>query len=207
MRGSIRLFVIAGVVFVLALGFWSGVRAAAGPAGGSVFPDNDFISRVFGGNVVGAQSPDPTETPQVGEDLQDVTPEAAQVGEDVQGQQNEAETPQLEADGEAHGTITALDASTVTVDGVVFNLSDSSEVNGSLQVGDAVKVEFITNPDGTLTIREIELSDGQNSSGDAHNSGDNSSGDDHGGSNSGSDGGGSSGSGGGGGGDDGGSGG
>jgi len=214
MKQLIRLFVIAGVVGTLVLTAWSGVRAArgSGDKSGNPIPGSEFLSRILEVNVsstdTGTETPDITGTPQTGNDNQDVqteTPEATeahQVGEDHQGQDNQGPgTP--EANGEVKGLVTALDASTITVDGIVYNLANFSEVKGTLQIGDAVKLEFVTNPDGTLTVREVKLSSQQGSSQDSNqsdgstngdqNSGNNQGSDHNGGSNSGSDGNGGSG--------------
>jgi len=89
----------------------------------------------FNGSAPAASSadpsayPDPTETP------------GPQVGEQ-----------------EIFGVIETLTDTTVTIGGVTYQLTNFSEVKGLLAVGDQVKIQFVTNPDGSLTIREIELS-------------------------------------------------
>lgn len=79
------------------------------------------------------------ETPESGE-----TPEAT-------------ETPDDQDDNEVVGVVTAIDATTITVDGVVYYLADFTEIEDAIQVGDTVKLEFVVNPDGTLTVREIQI--------------------------------------------------
>jgi hypothetical protein len=190
----VRLFLIAGVAGVLMLAAWSGVYAAKGASennGNSIF-SNVFFSKILGVNAsnteVSTETPDIVETPQIhednqGQDLQNATPEATeapQVGEDHQGSDNQGQgTSQPETNGEVKGTITALDVSTITIDGVVYNLTNFSEEKGTLQVGDTVQLEFTTNPDGTLTVREVKPNNDQNNSGDSNNSNNNNSGDDH----------------------------
>lgn len=63
-------------------------------------------------------------------------------------------------DQESFGVIEAITDTTITIDGTEYTVADFSEIEDSLAVGDQVKIHFIVNPDGTLTIREIELSDG-----------------------------------------------
>jgi len=86
-------------------------------------------------------TPHPSETPEA-----DETPEAS-------------ETPHPQDDNEVLGVVTAIDATTITVDGVVYNLADFTEIEGTIQVGDTVKLEFITNPDGTLSVRAVKVAD------------------------------------------------
>ena len=54
------------------------------------------------------------------------------------------------------GTITAIAASTVDVDGVTYNLTAETEVKGTLAVGEQVKLEYITNADGSRTVIEAK---------------------------------------------------
>jgi hypothetical protein len=56
------------------------------------------------------------------------------------------------------GTIEAMTADTITINGVSYNLADFSEIKGNLVIGDQVKVHVIVNADGSFTIREIEHS-------------------------------------------------
>lgn len=65
--------------------------------------------------------------------------------------------PSTSGEGEIFGVIEAMTDTTVTIGGVVYQLTNFSEVKGLLEVGVEVKIHFVTNPDGTLTIREIEL--------------------------------------------------
>jgi hypothetical protein len=62
---------------------------------------------------------------------------------------------------EIFGTIEAITADTITVNGVTYNLAQGfTEIKDSLAVGNQVKVHVILNADGTFTIREIEKSVG-----------------------------------------------
>lgn len=65
--------------------------------------------------------------------------------------------PSTGGGGEIFGVIEAMTDTTVTIGGVVYQLTNFSEVKGLLEVGVEVKIHFVTNPDGTLTISEIEL--------------------------------------------------
>lgn len=60
---------------------------------------------------------------------------------------------------DAIGTITALDASSIAVDGVVYNLTAATEVKGSLAVGSRVKLEYVINADGSRTVIEAKSSE------------------------------------------------
>jgi len=62
------------------------------------------------------------------------------------------------AQNEIFGTVEAITADTITIDGVSYNLADFTEIKGDLVVGDQAKVHVIVNADGSSTIREIERS-------------------------------------------------
>ncbi|PWB72334.1 MAG: hypothetical protein C3F07_12225 [Anaerolineales bacterium] len=74
------------------------------------------------------------------------------------------------AEQEIFGVVESITADTITIDGVVYNLADFTEFNGMIAVGDQVKVHVIVNDDGTLTIREIEKSNGTGIGDDNSNS-------------------------------------
>jgi hypothetical protein len=57
---------------------------------------------------------------------------------------------------EISGVVTAIDAASITIDGVVYSLSPKSELHSGIMVGDTVKLEFFTNSDGTFTAHEVE---------------------------------------------------
>lgn len=179
MRKKITVFAIASAI-MLALSLWTGAYAAK--ASTAIDPssilDGTFLAQLLGtqpgaiqlsnddmkaGNLNKTQdenqqdnglaianaasaSPDFTETP---EPLQD-----------VQGQdENATVTGGTDDSEEITGVVTAVDASTITVDGVVYNLDSLSEVKGVVQVGNIVKLEFITNPDGSFTVSEVKASE------------------------------------------------
>jgi hypothetical protein len=60
---------------------------------------------------------------------------------------------------DAIGSVTALDATTITVDGVSYNLTASTEVKGTLAVGGRVKLEYVTNADGSRTVIEAKTAE------------------------------------------------
>jgi len=67
--------------------------------------------------------------------------------------------PQTAANqNEVFGAVQALTASTITINGVTYNLSNSTEFKNALTVGDQVKLHVILNADGTFTVREVEKS-------------------------------------------------
>lgn len=76
--------------------------------------------------------------------------------------------PSTSGEGEIFGVIEAMTDTTVTIGGVVYQLTNFSEVKGLLEVGVEVKIHFVTNPDGTLTIREIELRSSGDGDGNAN---------------------------------------
>ena len=108
---------------------------------------------------VGTPSPDASSTPDVNTTSD---PSSTQV---AGGSQNEI-----------FGTVEAITAGTITIDGVTYNLAQGfTEIKNALTVGDQVKVHVIANANGTFTIREIEKSTGttvDNHSGDSNGSND-----------------------------------
>ena len=63
------------------------------------------------------------------------------------------------AQNEVFGTVEAITADTITIDGVVYNVAQGfTEIKDPLTVGDQVKLHLIVNADGTFTVREIEKS-------------------------------------------------
>ena len=72
------------------------------------------------------------------------------------------ETGQTEIPGDhldVIGTITALDNSSIAVDGVIYNLTSTTEIKGSLDVGARVKLEYVINADGSRTVIEAKSSE------------------------------------------------
>jgi len=69
------------------------------------------------------------------------------------------------------GTIQAISAGTITVDGVTYDLYQGfTEIKDSLAVGDQVKVHVLLNTDGSFTVRQIEKSVGTGVNEDSSNS-------------------------------------
>lgn len=65
------------------------------------------------------------------------------------------------AGNEIFGSVEAITADTITVNGVTYNLAQGfTEIKDVLAVGDQVKLHVIVNADGTFTVREIEKSTG-----------------------------------------------
>ena len=73
---------------------------------------------------------------------------------------------------EVSGVVQAIGTGTITIDGVTYNLTDSTEFKDAIAVGDQVKIHVIANADGTLTIREIERVGGTSIGNDNGNSND-----------------------------------
>jgi hypothetical protein len=65
---------------------------------------------------------------------------------------------------EVTGMVTAVDATSITLNGTVYTLSASTQMHGSVQVGDTVKLEIVTNLDGGLTVYEVSKPDSSGAS-------------------------------------------
>lgn len=63
-------------------------------------------------------------------------------------------------DKEVSGVVEAITTDSITIDGVVYMIADFSEFKDLVGLGDMVKVHVIVNADGTVTIREIEKTQG-----------------------------------------------
>jgi hypothetical protein len=59
-------------------------------------------------------------------------------------------------DAKITGVIEAIDDTSVTIGGVVYALTDETETEGLLAVGEEVELEFVDNGDDTFTALEIE---------------------------------------------------
>ena len=74
---------------------------------------------------------------------------------------------------EAFGTLETLTDTSITVGGETFTLAPGAEIKGEILPGDLVKLHFTTNPDGTLSVTEVEFADpsqlGDNSNDDNSN--------------------------------------
>jgi len=91
------------------------------------------------------------ETPEVETpEVETETPEVAETSEP--GEDND--------ENEVVGVVTAIDPSSITIDGTVYSLSAFTEIDGDIQAGDTVKLELVTNADGTVTVRQVEKVDG-----------------------------------------------
>ena len=60
---------------------------------------------------------------------------------------------------EVLGTVTAIDATSITLNGTVYTLSAATEIQGAIQAGDTVKLEIVTNADGSVTVYEVAKPD------------------------------------------------
>jgi len=65
---------------------------------------------------------------------------------------------------EVIGTVTAIDATSITLNGTVYPLSVTTQIQGDVRAGDTVKLEIVTNPDGSLTVYEVGKPDSFGSS-------------------------------------------
>ena len=70
---------------------------------------------------------------------------------------------------EIFGIVESMTETTITINGVTYNIvADLTQFNDVISVGDQVRILVIINADGTFTIREIEISIG-NDNGNANN--------------------------------------
>lgn len=165
MKISVRSLLLSVVVLAaLALNACSGVSVA--PGSGFGFNDlssTEIASTASVDSLLETATPDASSTPEVTE-----TP-------DVSGTPEVTETPSVSETPNANevvGVVTAMNLTTITVDGVVYNIAAFSEIKGAINVGDTVKLEFITNADGTLTVREVKVSSGDiNENGNSNENG------------------------------------
>ena len=68
-------------------------------------------------------------------------------------------TPDPSGQQELVGVIEAINGDQVTIDGVTYTLALGVDISAFV-VGDTIKIHFVTNTDGTLTITEIQNSVG-----------------------------------------------
>ncbi len=82
---------------------------------------------------------------------------------------DEGEDKHEGATTEFTGTVEAVSTLSVTVSGKVLAITDETEIDEALKVGDKVKVEALVNPDGSLVARQIELLEQNGDEDDNHN--------------------------------------
>ena len=163
MKKSFRLLFLPIVVLAaLSLNACSGVQAAQGSQDsgfGSNLNDLSLTGVLSTTSVNSSSAVIGTATPDVSG-----TPDGTETP-DIKETPSASETPDAKHDAqhELVGTVSAMDATTITINGVVYKLADLPAFAATLKVGDQVKVEFITNADGTVIVREITISSGSDS--------------------------------------------
>ncbi len=60
---------------------------------------------------------------------------------------------------EAYGTVDGFDANTIVIGGQSFTVANGAEFKNAIQAGNYVKVHFILNADGSMSITQVELWD------------------------------------------------
>lgn len=60
---------------------------------------------------------------------------------------------------EAVGTVDSITDTSITINGQTFNFASGVEIKGDIVPGAIVKLHFIVNADGTLSVREIAFAD------------------------------------------------
>jgi hypothetical protein len=199
MKAAIRVFVAAVGVLVMAIGAWSVAAAQRNGASAGFIPDvRSLTSSWFHQDAQETEVEHPAEAAQLADDrsslqqqshqsqaagqdnskqrVDDSIVEASETPEpgDDNGIQDEAtEAPQ--AHGEITGTVTAISGNTITIGGQIFQLAANAEGVANLALGAIVKIEFVTNPDGTVSVREIKPGDLSGNSDEGNQSGDDSS--------------------------------
>lgn len=106
------------------------------------------------------------------------TPEIAQTPEITGTPATSLNQTSVSSDKEVTGVVNALTDTTITIDGVEYQLSSLTEFNGTLAVGDTVKLHLVVNADGSLSVSEIEKTTGTVSADNSNNGNDDNSGDD-----------------------------
>ncbi len=56
---------------------------------------------------------------------------------------------------EVIGTVTAINATSITLNGTVYTLSANTQIQGTIRAGDTVKLEIVTNSNGSITVYEV----------------------------------------------------
>jgi len=109
------------------------------------------------------------EVVDVNDNVNDNSSQTNENTNDVQGNENDDNgndngddnsNDSSDDDLEFRGVVEALTAESITINGVVYNLADFTEFKDVVSVGDQIKIHYIVNADGTFTIREVELSSG-----------------------------------------------
>lgn len=70
---------------------------------------------------------------------------------------------------EAVGTVEAITDTSITLGGQTYPFAPGAEIKGTIEVGTLVKLHFILNTDGTLSVREVEPADPTQAGGDNSN--------------------------------------
>ena len=74
---------------------------------------------------------------------------------------------------EAVGAVEAINDTSITIAGQTYTFAPGAEIKGFIELGTIVKLHFVTNADGTLSVREVELAnptDAGNNNGSDDNS-------------------------------------
>jgi hypothetical protein len=58
---------------------------------------------------------------------------------------------------EAVGAVEAIDDTSITIAGQTYTFAPGAEIKGIIEVGTIVKLHFVTNADGTLSVSEVEM--------------------------------------------------
>ncbi|MFH1184826.1 MAG: DUF5666 domain-containing protein [Chloroflexota bacterium] len=136
MKRTIRKAWLASAIVLAVIGTWGCVPSAPG-AGGAKYGASTAAAddSSYQDDLMPAATPDPVPDPEAGQ------------------------TSAPGAHLDVIGSITALEATTITVDGVRYNLTASTEVKGTLALGDRVKLEYVTNADGSRAVIEAKTAE------------------------------------------------
>ena len=76
---------------------------------------------------------------------------------------------------EAVGAVEAITDTSITIAGQTYTFAPGAEIKGTIEVGTIVKLHFVTNADGTLSVSEVEMAN-PTEAGNGNGSDDNSNG-------------------------------
>ena len=114
------------------------------------------------------------------------TPSAADLVEMTTSTPEASSTPQPlvfdDSGTEAFGTVESITDTSITIGGQTFTFAAGVEIKGEIVAGALVKLHFTVNPDGTLSVTEIEFADPSqidNDNGNDDNSNDSNANDDN----------------------------
>ena len=181
-----RIVAAIATVLGIALGAWQGAiaqkeAAAAAPMArlsnifAPLFPADSRLSQAHETIADESETAEPRDDSTVQQPKVSETPE---IGEDNSVRHHDDAASDANDDhrqaahdqhGEVTGIVTAIDGSTVTINGQTYQVSADTENISALHVGAMVTIEFVTNSDGSVAVREVKTGDVSSSTSDDAN--------------------------------------